>query len=110
MCRRFAPAYSRANLIKWYHAVTMPDVEPRYNIALTNDILAIRDSADGWAGSIMHWGLIPHWAKDTKKLPLLLNARVDSLATKPLFIHAFSRQRYLIPASGFWFLVSGFYK
>ncbi|UVS60007.1 MULTISPECIES: hypothetical protein [Nitrosomonas] len=30
---RLAWAYPRANLIKRYHAVTMPGIEPRYNIA-----------------------------------------------------------------------------
>ena len=50
----------------------------------------------------MRWGLIPHWVKDTKKLPLLFNARAESLATKPMFKHAFRRQRCLIPASGFY--------
>ena len=50
----------------------------------------------------MHWGLIPRWAKDPNKFPLLLNAHVESLASKPLYIHAFLRQRCLIPASGFY--------
>ena len=102
MCGRFALAYPRANLIKWYHAVTMPEIEPRYNIAPSTDIVVIRDSDTGREGSMMHWGLIPPWAKDPKKLPLLLNARAESLAIKPIFKHAFRRQRCLIPASGFY--------
>lgn len=32
---------------------------------------------------MMRWGLIPHWVKDTNKLPLLFNARAESLAIKP---------------------------
>ena len=66
----------------------MPEIEPRYNIAPTDDILVIRDSDQGRSGLMMRWGLIPHWVKDAKKLPLLFNA--------------FRRQRCLIPASGFY--------
>lgn len=102
MCGRFALAYPRSSLTDWYHAVSIPEIEPRYNIAPTDDILVIRDSDQGRAGSTMGWGLIPHWVKDTKKLPLLFNARAESLAIKPMFKHAFRRQRCLIPASGFY--------
>jgi putative SOS response-associated peptidase YedK len=102
MCGRFAWAYPRSKLIDWYHASMMPEIEPRYNIAPTTDILVIRDSDNGREGLMMRWGLVPHWAKDPNKLPLLLNARVESLASKPLYIHAFLRQRCLIPASGFY--------
>ncbi|MGG7056077.1 SOS response-associated peptidase [Nitrosomonas sp. ANs5] len=102
MCGRFALAYPRSSLIDWYHAASMPDIEPRYNIAPTSNILAIRDSANGREGAMMRWGLIPNWAKDTKKLPLMFNARAESLTTKPIFKHAFRRQRCLIPASGFF--------
>lgn len=102
MCGRFALAYPRSSLIDWYHAVSIPEIEPRYNIAPTDAILVIRDSEQGRVGSMMRWGLIPHWVKDTKKLPLLFNARSESLAIKPMFKHAFRRQRCLIPASGFY--------
>lgn len=102
MCGRFALAYPRSSLTDWYHAASIPEIEPRYNIAPTDAILVIRDSDQGRVGSMMRWGLIPHWVKDTKKLPLLYNARAESLAVKPIFKHAFRRQRCLIPASGFY--------
>lgn len=44
MCGRFALAYPRSSLIDWYHAVSMPEIQPRYNIAPTDAILVIRDS------------------------------------------------------------------
>jgi putative SOS response-associated peptidase YedK len=102
MCGRFALAYPRSSLIDWYHAASMPEIEPRYNIAPSTDILVVRDSANGREGVMMRWGLIPHWVKDTQKLPLLFNARAESLTIKPMFKHAFRRQRCLIPASGFY--------
>ncbi len=63
MCGRFALAYPRSSLIEWYHVVSMPEIEPRYNIAPTDDILVIRDRDQDWVGSMMRWGLIlrnPH--------------------------------------------------
>ncbi len=50
----------------------------------------------------MRWGLIPHWAKDLKKIPLLNNARAETVASKPIFKNAFRRQRCIIPANGFY--------
>ncbi len=102
MCGRFALAYPRSKLIDWYHASSMPEIEPRYNIVPTTDIVVIRDSDNGRVGSMMRWGLIPHWAKDPKQLPLLINARFESLTAKRLYKYAFHRQRCLIPASGFY--------
>ncbi|GJL71990.1 MAG: DUF159 family protein [Nitrosomonas sp.] len=102
MCGRFALAYPRSSLIDWYDAASMPEIEPRYNIAPTANILVIRAGSTGRAGSMMRWGLIPRWAKDIKKLPLLINARAETVATKPIFKTAFHRQRCIIPASGFY--------
>ena len=80
----------------------MPEIEPRYNIAPTTDIVVVRDGENGRMGSLMRWGLIPYWANDTKKLPLLHNARAETVAVKPLFKPSFRRRRCLIPASGFY--------
>jgi putative SOS response-associated peptidase YedK len=102
MCGRFALAYPRSNLIDWYHAASMPEIEPDYNIAPTANILVIHAGLAGRVGSKMRWGFIPRWAKDIKKLPLLFNARSESIATKPIFKYAFHRQRCIIPASGFY--------
>ena len=102
MCGRFALAYPRSSLIDWYHAESKPEIEPHYNIAPTSNILVIRASLTGRSGSMMRWGLTPHWVKDTKKLPLLFNARSESMAIKPIFKNAFRRQRCIIPATGFY--------
>lgn len=50
----------------------------------------------------MHWGFIPQWAKETDKLPVLNNARSETIATKPMFRSAYRKQRCIIPASGFY--------
>jgi len=80
----------------------MPDFDPRYNIAPSSNIVAVRMTEQGRAASMMRWGLIPSWAKDPAALPMLHNARGETVAEKPLFRHALRRHRCLIPASGFY--------
>jgi putative SOS response-associated peptidase YedK len=50
----------------------------------------------------MQWGLIPSWAKDTKIGYKMINARADTIATKPSFRAAFKKRRCLVPADGFY--------
>ena len=52
--------------------------------------------------SLMRWGLVPTWSKDPKAGPPLINARSETIATKPSFRTAFKRRRCLIPADGFY--------
>ncbi|MEO5656011.1 MAG: SOS response-associated peptidase [Nitrosospira sp.] len=71
-------------------------------MAPTMEILAVRETEDGRIGSMMRWGLIPYWAKDTKKLSVMNNARAETIAEKPTFREFFRQRRCLIPASGFY--------
>jgi len=50
----------------------------------------------------MHWGLVPHWAKDAKIGHKMINARAETLAAKPSFREPFHHRRCIIPASGFY--------
>jgi len=102
MCGRFSLAYTHTRLINWYHANLMSDIALRYNIAPTTHILTVRDGEDGRVGSMMRWGLIPKWAIETKKLPLLFNARAETILDKPIFKQSFRHRRCIIPASGFF--------
>jgi putative SOS response-associated peptidase YedK len=52
--------------------------------------------------SMGHWGLIPCWAKDTKIGYKMINARAETVATKPAFRAAYKARRCLIPAEGFY--------
>jgi putative SOS response-associated peptidase YedK len=51
---------------------------------------------------MMRWGLVPSWSKDPKAGAPLINARAETVATKPAFRTAFKRRRCLIPADGFY--------
>jgi putative SOS response-associated peptidase YedK len=77
-------------------------VAPRYNIAPTQPIAVVRQGPKGRELLPMRWGLIPWWAKDTKTLPLMINARAETVAEKPAYRDAFKYRRCLVPASGFY--------
>lgn len=51
---------------------------------------------------IMRWGLVPYWAKPGFTAYSTINARCESVATKPAFREPFRKRRCLIPASGFY--------
>jgi putative SOS response-associated peptidase YedK len=51
---------------------------------------------------MMHWGLIPSWAKDKKVGYKMINAKAETLTEKPSYRTAFKKRRCLIPATGFY--------
>lgn len=103
MCGRFTlstPAAEWASLFD----VEPLDVGPRYNIAPTNDIVVIRNSAEpGVDEAVMvRWGLIPAWMDSLEGFPLLINARSETIGSKPSFMEPFRKRRCLAVADGFY--------
>jgi putative SOS response-associated peptidase YedK len=74
----------------------------RFNVAPSTDVPVIRSIDGQRIMTGMHWGLIPHWAKDKKIGYKTINARAETVATKPAFRSAYRARRCLIPASGFY--------
>ncbi len=103
MCGRFAfysPSEATAALFGIDDA---PAVEPRYNIAPTQYIAAIRNAGDsGRELTMLRWGLVPFWAKDPAIGNRMINARAETVAEKPAFRAAFKKRRCLILADGFY--------
>ena len=78
------------------------DERPRFNIAPTDPVLAIRAGAGGHreAGRL-RWGLLPGaWARDGTRA--LINARAETLDDQPAYRESFRQRRCLIPADGFY--------
>ncbi len=85
---------------------------PRWNIAPTDSIAAIitRGASDPTQGRgtltrklvPLRWGLVPSWSRDTSGRARLINARSETVATKPSFRKAFSHRRCLLPADGYY--------
>ena len=85
---------------------------PRYNLAPTDEIPVVRlrqpehdDVETARALKLMHWGLVPFWAK-AEDVPgignRMINARAEGVSTKPAFKAAMKRRRCLVPADGFY--------
>lgn len=103
MCGRFV-FYSPTEAVTRLFPVDDADpVEPRYNIAPTNYVAAIRQRDSEAPRLVMlRWGLIPFWAKDKAIGNRLINARAETVAEKPSFRSAFKACRCLILANGFY--------
>jgi putative SOS response-associated peptidase YedK len=80
------------------------DWSPRYNIAPTQHIPAIRQHPKEPISQLssMKWGLIPSWAKDTSGAARMINARSETAHTLPAFREAMKLRRCLVPADGFY--------
>jgi len=102
MCGRFA-LYADSNTIKSQLKLDeLVEIEPRYNIAPSEDIVAIIDDESKRCARYFHWGLIPFWAKDKKVGNRMINARAETITEKPAFRSAFKKQRCLVLMSGFF--------
>src|SRR5262245_37084339 len=106
MCGRFFLARRAAEIARALGLPLSPGAEswrPRYNIAPTQDVLAVVASADK-KGVIesRRWGLIPHWAKDPSIGNRMINARLETVASKPSFAKPFRQARCVILADGFF--------
>ena len=105
MCGRFAfysPAEATAAL---FGATGSTEFSPRYNIAPTQDIAAVRDAGDEGEGRelvALRWGLVPFWAKDPAIGNRMINARAETVAEKPAFRAAYRHRRCLVLADGFY--------
>lgn len=103
MCGRFAAFSPISVYAEHFHAKPQADVNPRYNVAPSQPVLAVREQDTGGRELIkLRWGLIPFWAKDSKIGYRMINARAETVTEKPAFRNAFKKHRCLIPADGFY--------
>jgi putative SOS response-associated peptidase YedK len=104
MCGRFTLTDPNADLAVQFDLPSIPSLQPRYNIAPTQPVAAVRIAAEGTVREmvLLHWGLIPFWAKDPEIGARMINARAETVADRPAFRHAFRRRRCLVVADGFY--------
>ena len=103
MCGRYA-FFSPAEAVKRVFALDdVPALEPRYNVAPTQDVPTVRAGEEGArAFALLHWGLVPKWAKEKAIGNRMINARAETLAEKPSFRDAFRKRRCLVLADGWY--------
>ncbi|WP_314174967.1 SOS response-associated peptidase [Streptomyces winkii] len=111
MCGRYASTRSPEDLVglfdidRWDPEQTLA---PNYNVAPTDDVYAVLETADRETGEVerrlrpLHWGLVPFWAKSPSVGAKMINARMETVHEKPAYRRAFAKRRCLLPADGFY--------
>ncbi len=103
MCGRYTLVASGEELAERFRLPEAPDPPVRYNIAPAQPIVVVRHRHDETReAALCRWGLVPFWAKDPKIGYRTINARAETVATKPAFRAAFKSRRCLVPATGFY--------
>ncbi len=106
MCGRFIqisnPEKIKASFIDLeLDAAEFPEFSVRYNIAPTQNVLTVLNTRVPRL-VLTHWGLIPFWAKDRTVGNKMINARAETLLSKPSFKSPFQKRRCIILTDGFY--------
>jgi putative SOS response-associated peptidase YedK len=104
MCGRYRLSAKERYLRDHFGLEEDPAWMPRWNIAPTQPVAAIRQDAKEPKRTfgLLRWGLIPYWAKDPFIGFKTINAMSETAAEKPAFRDALRRRRCLIPADSFY--------
>jgi putative SOS response-associated peptidase YedK len=108
MCGRFVAAASPTLLAERFHVDEQraTDGDADYNVAPRADILVVRDRRDTdpvtRVLSRLRWGLVPTWAEDPAMGDRMINARAETVMSKPAYRRSFAKRRCIIPADGFY--------
>lgn len=103
MCGRFTLSTAADIVADVFDLADIPELRPRYNIAPTQTVTAVvAGPPPSRRAASFRWGLVPGWAKDLKLGARMINARSETVASKPAFRSAFKRRRCLVPADGFY--------
>lgn len=109
MCGRYVSSRSAEELAAEFdvHHGELPRIEPDYNVAPTDPVYAVVERPAGERPPerqlrVMRWGLVPFWSKDATGGARMINARVETVASKPAFRRAFAKRRAILPADGYY--------
>ncbi|MFG1284252.1 SOS response-associated peptidase [Xanthobacter autotrophicus] len=109
MCGRFVQQIPPARVGEMFDVdpalAALPNAPPRYNAAPTQDLMVVRRHPETGARhlSLLKWGLVPSFAKDTSGGARLINARAETAPEKLSFRAAWrARRRCIVPADGFY--------
>ena len=108
MCGRYSLHTEPEELARLFRlpideVLRMFDVAPRYNIAPTDTVLAVRAGRDrDRRPAALRWGLVPPWANNVSMGARTINARAETLLERPAFRDPFQEKRCLILADGFY--------
>jgi putative SOS response-associated peptidase YedK len=103
MCGRFSLG-ATIRVGQLFDLPNWPETPPRYNIAPSQEVPAVIQNREtgGREFRPLRWGLVPSWAKDPGIGDRMINARSETVATKPAFRKPLRERRCLILADGFY--------
>jgi putative SOS response-associated peptidase YedK len=101
MCGRFTFVPTQNLKARFNLKNDLVNLQANYNVS-PGQFLPIIINQDGNLVILMRWGLIPSWSRNLSRQFNLINARAESVTTKPSFRKAFQSQHCLVPASGFF--------
>ena len=106
MCGRYSVTLPPESIRRLFQYGNRPNLRARYNIAPTQPapVVRVREAASSGDRELLElrWGLVPSWAREPGDGPLMINARLETVAEKPAFRDAFRSRRCLVPADGFY--------
>ena len=104
MCGRYASSRDARDLAGAFEVQEPPEqaLPPSWNVAPTDPVHAVLQRDGSRRLTVLRWGLVPSWAKDAKGAARLINARQETVTTKPAFRAAYARRRCLLPADGYY--------
>ncbi|MEM7168512.1 MAG: SOS response-associated peptidase [Planctomycetota bacterium] len=103
MCGRFSADFTHEDvelLEKFLITDVLCEFGPHYNVAPTQGVAVVVPGSRQLER--FHWGLIPHWSKERSIGSKMINARAETIGSKPSFRDSFRRRRCLIPTTGFY--------
>lgn len=101
MCGRFTLTLTFNEVAEILKITDEIDWKPRYNIAPMQQVPVVVNDVEKHL-KLLQWGLVPFWAKDTSIGNKMINARAETVDTKPSYRQSFQTQRCLILADGFY--------
>lgn len=112
MCGRYVSVRSDDDLTKEFDVeeVVGEQPAPSWNVAPTDPVRIVvkrHPSQDREAGPVrqlrtVQWGLLPSWSRSRSGGAKMINARSETVASKPAFKAAAARRRCLAPSSGYY--------
>ena len=104
MCGRFTLRTPSNLLVEHFLLGAEATLRPRYNIAPTQPVAVVRRrDPDGTRElSLLRWGLIPSWSRGPDSRYAMINARWETVESKPAYRLPFRQRRCIVPADGFY--------
>ena len=103
MCARYSLTRPEGAIAELFGVAEAPTLIARWNVAPTQTVPVVVEGPPGVRRlELRRWGLVPSWASDPAIGVRMINARAETVASKPSFRSAFRARRCLVPADGFY--------